>query len=211
MSPAADAFSCPDGLAWGMPTRRRLLAALATGTATVAGCTGRGPADEEPGTESESRPGTGVTAPTTRGRASTPAGGPNTTTTSGETTAGASVVDYSFGAYRPEAAGSAPTEATVVRREPTELVVRGTVFGRNGCAERRLARPPAVEDGALAAAVTVGSDVGPTVACTDVILALPYELVVRFDAPFEGAVQVEQGGYGNPAAPATVTAGEGQS
>jgi hypothetical protein len=199
-----------------MPTRRRLLAALATGAVTVAGCTGRGPAEDD-----DPASGTGVTAPATGSRPSTAAEGqsattdPTTTTTSGATAAGPSVVDHSFGAYQPGGTGSAPTEATVVTREPAELVVRGTVFGRNGCAERRLVRPPAVEDGALLAAVSVGYDVGPTVACTQAILALPYELVVRFDAPFEGPVRVEQGGYGNPAASATVTADgggqEGQS
>jgi hypothetical protein len=100
----------------------------------------------------------------------------------------------------------APEEATVVRRTDRSVVVRGTVYGRNGCA-KLTGGPPELDDGTLTVTIGVGYSGGapdpdrevgtetPRRACTHVIKAIPYEFRIRFSRHFEGEIDITEGGY----------------
>jgi hypothetical protein len=103
-------------------------------------------------------------------------------------------------------APAAPEEATVVRRSDRTIVVRGTVYGRNGCAELTWGSPD-LDSGTLTMSIGAGYPDGepltnrgigtqtPRRACTHVIKALPYEFRIRFSSPFRGMIDVTEGGY----------------
>jgi hypothetical protein len=117
------------------------------------------------------------------------------------------IKEWSVTPYKRGDMGAAPPESpTIVQRSERRVVVRGTVYGRNGCAELTWGTPELV-NGTLKVTIGAGSTgqlaqtrrtVGtqtPRRACSHVIKALPYEFRALFSGPFRGTINVTEGGY----------------